>query len=75
MGFMSIAKPFRSPSEGWSGDLLDGRVAFRPAREAPLGTPWGASAGFRRLRGRAHLRQKPRNDAMDPEIGVRRPVS
>ena len=49
-----------------SGGLLDSRIALRPAREPPLGPSGRASAGFRRLGGRAHLRQKRRNDAVDP---------
>ena len=49
-----------------SGGLLDGRVAFRPARSAASGPSRGASAGFRRLRGRAQLWQECRNGPADP---------
>src|SRR5215216_2454588 len=49
-----------------SGSRFDGRVAFRSARKAAFGPPGGPTAGFRRLRWRAQLRQKRRNYPMDP---------
>ena len=50
-----------------SSDLLEGQVAFGPPREAPFWPSGRSSAGFRRLRGCAELRQKRRNDAVDPD--------
>src|SRR5215208_984590 len=49
-----------------SGGLLDGWVALGSSREAPFGPPRRAPARFRRLRWRAHVRQKRRNYPMDP---------
>src|SRR5215203_3901764 len=49
-----------------SGSRFDGRVAFRSARKAAFGPPGGPTAGFRRLRWRAQVRQKRRNYPMDP---------
>src|SRR5215207_7547807 len=54
------------PLRGLSGSLLDRRVAFRSAREAAFGPPRRPTAGFRRLRWRAQLRQKRRNYPVDP---------
>ena len=47
------------------GRLLESRVALRPAREPSFGPSGRSSAGIRRLGGRAHVRQKRRNHAMD----------
>lgn len=59
MDIKLITKLPRSPSHHlreFSGGLLDRRVAFRTAREATFGPTWGATAGFRRLSGRAEFR-------------------
>ena len=66
MGFMSIAKPLATTVFVGSGAPLEGRVAFRSPREAAFGPPGRPTAGFRRLGGRAQVRQKRRNGAMDP---------
>ena len=62
-----------------SSSLLEGRVVLGSAREAAFWPPGRSPARFRRPRGRAELRQKRRNHAMDPDrcqaTGVRRPVS
>ncbi len=49
-----------------SGSRFDGRVAFRSAREAAFGPSGRPTAGFRRLRRRAHLHQKRRNCPVHP---------
>ena len=49
-----------------SGSLFDRRVAFRSATEAAFGPPGRPTAGFRRLRRRAHFHQKRRNHPVDP---------
>src|SRR5215217_2981512 len=51
---------------GGSGALLDGRVAFGPAREAAFGSSGRPPAGFRRLGGRAQVPQKRRKGALYP---------
>src|SRR5215211_3613623 len=51
---------------GFSGCLLYRRVACRPARETAFGPAGRSAAGFRRLGGRAQVRQKRRNGAVDP---------
>src|SRR5215216_3682236 len=61
-----IAKPLAFVLFAASGSRLDGRVAFRSARKAPFGPPGRPTAGFRRLRRCAQLRQKRRNYPMDP---------
>jgi hypothetical protein len=61
-----IAKPLAFVLFAASGSRLDGRVAFRSATEAAFGSPGRPTAGFRRLRWRAQLRQKRRNYPMDP---------
>src|SRR5215212_645536 len=61
-----IAKPLAFALFTVSGSLLDRRVAFRSAREAAFGPSRRPTAGFRRLRWRAHLHQKRRNYPMDP---------
>src|SRR5215218_1641263 len=61
-----IAKPLAFALFTVSGSLLDHRVAFRSAREAAFGPSRRPTAGFRRLRWRAHLHQKRRNYPMDP---------
>src|SRR5215211_392309 len=66
MSFMSIAKPLAFDLFTHSGSRFDGRVAFGPAREAAFRPPGRPTAGFRRLRWRAHLHQKRRNYPMDP---------
>src|SRR5215212_6915426 len=50
-----------------SGALLEGRVALGLAGEPTFGPPRRPTAGFRRLGGRAQVRQKRRNGAMDPD--------
>src|SRR5215218_4975625 len=50
-----------------SGALLEGRVALGLAGEPAFGPPRRPTAGFRRLGGRAQVRQKRRNGAMDPD--------
>ena len=74
MGFMSVAKPLSLAVCGGSGDLLDGWVAFRPAREAPLGPTWGASAGFGARAG-VPIFAKNAETTRWTRIGLRRPVS
>ena len=66
MGFMSIARPLAFALFTISGSRLDGRVAFRSAREVAFGSAGRSTAGFRRLRRRAQLHQKQRNRPMDP---------
>src|SRR5215208_6266455 len=61
-----IAKPLAFALFTVSGSLLDRRVAFRSAREAAFGPSRRPTAGFRRLRWRAHLHQKRRNYPVDP---------
>jgi hypothetical protein len=67
MGFMSIAKPFAFFLFADSGTLFERRVALGSARESSFGPLRGPAAGFRRLGGRAQVRQKPRNYAMDSD--------
>src|SRR5215211_5698512 len=50
-----------------SGALLEGWVALGLAGEPTFGPPRRPTAGFRRLGGRAQVRQKRRNGAMDPD--------
>src|SRR5215203_7384942 len=57
-GLYSIAKPLAFAQFIASGSRFDGRVALGPAREPTFGSPGRPTAGFRRLRRRAHLRQK-----------------
>ena len=66
MGLSSIAKPLAFALFTASGSRFDGRVAFGSAREAAFGPSGRPTAGFRRLRRRAHLHQKRRNHPMDP---------
>jgi hypothetical protein len=49
MDIKLIAKPLASALFTASGGPLDGRVAFRSAREAAFGPPRRPTAGFRRL--------------------------
>ena len=49
-----------------SGGLFEGRVAFGSARKAPFWPPGRSPAGFRRPRGHVKLRQKRRNNAVNP---------
>src|SRR5215204_6233308 len=65
-GLYSIAKPFAFAQFVASGGRFDGRVALGPAGEPPSGSPRRPTAGFRRLRWRAHLRQKRRNYPVHP---------
>ena len=67
MGFISIAKPLPITVFVGSGVPLEGRVALGPAGEPTFGPPRRPTAGFRRLGGRAQVRQKRRNGAMDPD--------
>src|SRR5215207_8033417 len=66
MDIKLIAKPLAFALFTVSGSRFDGRVAFRSAREAAFGPSRRPTAGFRRLRWRAHLHQKRRNYPMDP---------
>src|SRR5215212_2056829 len=65
-GLYSIAKPLTFAHFTVSGGRLDGRVAFRSAREAAFGPPGRPTAGFRRLRRRAQFHQKRRNYPVHP---------
>src|SRR5215212_8189833 len=65
-GLYSIAKPLAVAHFIASSSRFDGRVALGPAREPAFGSAGRPTAGFRRLRWRAHLRQKRRNYPMDP---------
>src|SRR5829696_10432090 len=67
MCFISIAKPHAVTVFVGSGALLEGRVALGLAGEPAFGPPRRPTAGFRRLGGRAQVRQKRRNGAMDPD--------
>ena len=60
-----IAKPLTCAFFTASGSRFDRRVAFRSPREAAFGSSRRSTAGFRRLRWRAHLNQKRRNYPMD----------
>ena len=66
MGFISIAKPLAITVFVGSGALLERRVALGPAGEPALGPSGRPPAGFRRLGGRAQVRQKRRNHPVDP---------
>jgi hypothetical protein len=66
MDFISIAKLFAITVFVGLGATLEGWVALGPAGEPAFGPPGRPPTGFRRLCGRAQLRQKRRNDAMDP---------
>jgi hypothetical protein len=66
MGFISIAKPYAITVFVGSGTTLESRVALGPAGEPAFGPPGRPTAGFRRLRWRAHLYQKRRNYPVDP---------
>jgi hypothetical protein len=66
MDIKLIAKPLAFALFTVSGSRFDGPVAFRSAREAAFGPSRRPTAGFRRLRWRAHLHQKRRNYPMDP---------
>ena len=66
MSFMSVAKPLAFALFTASGSRFDRRVAFRSAREAAFGPSRRPTAGFRRLRWRAHFHKKRRNYPMDP---------
>jgi hypothetical protein len=66
MGFISIAKPYAITVSVGSGTTLESRVALGPAEEPTFGPPGRPTAGFRRLRWRAHLYQKRRNYSVDP---------
>ena len=57
MDIKLIANPLAFALSAGSGGPLDGRVAFRSAREAAFGSPGRPAAGFRRLRWRAHFHQ------------------
>src|SRR5215210_8198970 len=50
-----------------SGALLEGRVALGLAGEPAFGPPRRPTTGFRRLGGRAQVRQKRRNGPMEPD--------
>jgi hypothetical protein len=50
-----------------SSSLLEGRVVLGSAREAAFWPPGRSPARFRRPCGRAQVRQKRRNHAMDPD--------
>src|SRR5215211_7312490 len=65
-GVKPIANPLALALFIDSGSRFDGRVAFRSPREAAFGSAGRPTAGFRRLRWRAHLHQKRRNYPMDP---------
>ena len=67
MEIKPIAKPLPITVFVGSGVPLEGRVALGPAREPTFGPPRRPTAGFRRLGGRAKVRQKRRNGAMDPD--------
>ena len=66
MGFMFIAKPLAIAFFADSGAPLEGRVAFRSAREAAFRSSGRPTAGFRRFRWRTQFHQKRRNYPMDP---------
>lgn len=66
-GGKAVAKRRKAGIPMSSGGLLDGRIAPRPARTAALRPPRRPAARFRRLRGRAQLRQKCRNGATNPD--------
>jgi hypothetical protein len=66
MSFTSIAKPLAFALFTHSGSRFDRRVAFGSAREAAFGPSRRPTAGFRRVRWRAQVRQKRRNYPMDP---------
>src|ERR687898_2058958 len=66
MSFMFIAYPLALALFTASGSRFDRRVAFRSPREAAFGPSRRSTAGFRRLRWRAHIHQKRRNYPMDP---------
>src|SRR5215218_2822476 len=65
-GVKPIANPLALALFIDSGSRFYGRVAFRSPREAAFGSAGRPTAGFRRLRWRAHLHQKRRNYPMDP---------
>src|SRR5215218_10290856 len=67
IGFISIAKPLVIIVFVGSGAPLESRVALGLAGEQAFGPPRRPTAGFRRLGGRADVRQKRRNGAMDPD--------
>ncbi len=67
MEIKPIAKPLAITVFVGSGAPLEGRVALGPAGEPAFGPPGRPTAGFRRLGGRAQVRQKRRNGAMDPD--------
>ena len=66
MDIKLITKPLAFALFAHSGSSFDGRGAFRSAREAAFGPSRRPTAGFRRLRWRAQVRQKRRNYPMDP---------
>jgi len=66
MDIKLIAKPLAFALSTHSGSSFDRRVAFGSPREAAFGPSGRPTAGFRRLRWRAQLRQKRRNYPMDP---------
>src|SRR5215217_586220 len=65
-GLYSIPKPLAFAQVIASGSRFDGRVALGPAGEPAFGSAGRPTAGFRRLRWRAHLRQKRRNYPVHP---------
>ena len=66
MSFISIAKPLAFALFTHSGSRFDGQVALGLAGEPAFGSPGRSTAGFRRLRWRAQVRQKRRNYPVDP---------
>ena len=65
MDIKLIAKPLAFALFADSGSPFDRRVSLGSAREATFGPVGRSAAGFRRLGGRADVRQKRRNDAVD----------
>jgi len=67
MSFMSIAKPLAYAHFADSGSPFDGWISFGSPREAAFRPSGRSTAGFRRLGGRAEVRQKRRNHPVDPD--------
>ena len=75
MDIKLIAKPLAFALSTHSGSSFDRRVAFGSPREAAFGPSGRPTAGFRRLRWRAQVRQKRRNNPMDPYGRQPTPIS
>jgi hypothetical protein len=65
-GYKARRKTLSVPVFADSSGLLEGRVAFGSPREPAFRPSGRSTAGFRRLRRRTEVRQKRRNDAVDP---------